>query len=441
MTLLAEFTSPQQTLAAYVGANEVSGLQTSATFNPDLPAEYFPSEPERPDGQDGNDELAPALEDARRLPNGNFPCAHQCQNRSLCNHICCKEGVKRGGKPGFSAQQPSSIRTAIESELCIEDQRLIAVAAEQDEKIRTSKKRRAPELSQCTHPPADDELDVAMTVKPALSGVKSKHFTHITDVQDQFAGKTVEKSQGTSADIAKERAKNQVEDVDDEEWDAIVREKQYLKLSKKRSRDEPVNASTPKFKRKKRSLREELELGLDDELDEADGKDEIDEPTKPKIKGSSSSSEVDPMKHIRALEKSGMFSAHEIAVMRAKLETDTMANDISQDQQDKKKTRHTNLDQELGKSQSNVSIDPIFQPSFIQPVSIKSVGESGVEGPQKGSDDWLADLDGDDTLAASTSTQSAHYAQSGRDRKPIKIMDDFEMLFGGDDSIVVEDDS
>lgn len=33
----------------------------------------------------------------RRLPNGNWECAHKCKDRQKCKHLCCKEGT--GSKP------------------------------------------------------------------------------------------------------------------------------------------------------------------------------------------------------------------------------------------------------------------------------------------------------------------------------------------------------
>jgi hypothetical protein len=41
-------------LKAHIGVNEVSGLMTSVTFDPQLPSNYFPPEAKRPEGQVGD---------------------------------------------------------------------------------------------------------------------------------------------------------------------------------------------------------------------------------------------------------------------------------------------------------------------------------------------------------------------------------------------------
>jgi len=37
------------------------------------------------------------------LPNGNHRCNHQCKDKSACNHVCCKEGVKGKPKKGLQS--------------------------------------------------------------------------------------------------------------------------------------------------------------------------------------------------------------------------------------------------------------------------------------------------------------------------------------------------
>lgn len=91
-TLTAEFTDPDQRLMAYIGVNEVSGLMSEVEFNPDIPSNLFPVAPK---GQDGNDANASVAPDSARMANGNFPCAHACADKEECNHVCCKEGVKK----------------------------------------------------------------------------------------------------------------------------------------------------------------------------------------------------------------------------------------------------------------------------------------------------------------------------------------------------------
>jgi len=38
----AEFSNPTQTLSAYVGVNELAGLQSVTLFDPKLPSNFFP---------------------------------------------------------------------------------------------------------------------------------------------------------------------------------------------------------------------------------------------------------------------------------------------------------------------------------------------------------------------------------------------------------------
>ena len=96
-TLTADFTDPNQRLMAYIGVNEVSGLMTAVEFHPDIPSNLFPVAPK---GQDGNDANASVAPDSARMANGNFPCAHACANKEDCNHVCCKEGVKKSSVLG-----------------------------------------------------------------------------------------------------------------------------------------------------------------------------------------------------------------------------------------------------------------------------------------------------------------------------------------------------
>ena len=39
-----------------------------------------------------------STQDDEVLPNGNKRCAHKCADRSACNHVCCKEGIKKKSK-------------------------------------------------------------------------------------------------------------------------------------------------------------------------------------------------------------------------------------------------------------------------------------------------------------------------------------------------------
>lgn len=50
----AEFSDPQQSLTAYVGVNEISGMQSSVEYKPELPSDFFPPKEPIPEGQVGN---------------------------------------------------------------------------------------------------------------------------------------------------------------------------------------------------------------------------------------------------------------------------------------------------------------------------------------------------------------------------------------------------
>jgi ATP-dependent DNA helicase HFM1/MER3 len=109
-TISADFSEPKQRLMAFIGVNDLSGLMNTAEFDPDIPVNLFPTTPKGQDGDDGNASIAPG---SARMENGKFPCSHKCADKQLCNHVCCKVGVKKistHGKGNKGNPRPASER-------------------------------------------------------------------------------------------------------------------------------------------------------------------------------------------------------------------------------------------------------------------------------------------------------------------------------------------
>lgn len=58
-------------------------------------------------------EIRPQVQDLARLPNGNWPCSHNCASKSACKHTCCKEGTKK--RPRGLANRALTKQTSIQA--------------------------------------------------------------------------------------------------------------------------------------------------------------------------------------------------------------------------------------------------------------------------------------------------------------------------------------
>lgn len=225
------------------------------------------------------------------------------------------------------------------------------------------------------------------------------------------------------------QVKGASEDVNDDDWGDIRRAKLLRpKKGKKRSHldddDDYIQAIEPVNKARKirTTLSEELRIGLVNDDDE----DYTYVPKKKSKPSPSSSSDVDPMKVINDLAKTGLVSKAEIEAMKAKL-------------LDKEDSTVTSMSTKREDAFQNTQKPKNFRPddhsvgASIHKMDVDDTQEEPVKGGPMKSDDWTAMLDMDDEefLGGKTKRISGD-GKPGENAstKSEPIVDEFELFFG-----------